>query len=397
MKKRRNPGFTLIELLVVIAIIGVLIALLLPAVQAAREAARRTQCRNHLHQLGLAMHNYHDAHKFFPPGIIAEDMAPDPTTPGVGVCAYVAGEASLNGVVGNGDLASHSGLTLVLPFLEEEPIFTAYNTDLGCAKIENSTSTSSVIQSLLCPSNPRGDQLIDPAYYPVAGAAPTDYVLSVGGTALFTCSSPFALTTNGQLTGFPPENKLAAGAFNVNSNVGIRTMKDGTSNTFMMGEGAGGAQMIAAEGPNGGIYDPNPGMGGATLQGVDQPWSQGYIGMNGQGGFGSVFGSTALNASYEVATLDITNPALAGWTPLKINMNGLRFMKVTSMQASLPTGAPVIDTSTISASPFRSYHTSFAFFLFGDGSVRQIAEIVDARLFVSQSSVAGKELLDSPQ
>ena len=93
----RRRGFTLIELLVVIAIIAVLIALILPAVQMAREAARRTQCKNNLKQLGLAMHNYHDAIGRFPPGVIEDDH--------------------------DSRAAYFTGLHMLLPFLEEVALY----------------------------------------------------------------------------------------------------------------------------------------------------------------------------------------------------------------------------------------------------------------------------------
>lgn len=83
-------GFTLIELLVVIAIIAILVALILPAVQQAREAARRTQCRNNLRQLGVALHNYHDRHRMLPPGYVSlYDGSGNDTGPGWGWCRFL--------------------------------------------------------------------------------------------------------------------------------------------------------------------------------------------------------------------------------------------------------------------------------------------------------------------
>jgi len=104
LHKQRSPkAFTLIELLVVIAIIAVLIALLLPAVQQAREAARRSQCKNNLKQIGLALHNYHDAHQILPPAAI---------NPGSSQSFY-----------GPGEVRNHTGYQMILPFLDLANIY----------------------------------------------------------------------------------------------------------------------------------------------------------------------------------------------------------------------------------------------------------------------------------
>jgi prepilin-type N-terminal cleavage/methylation domain-containing protein len=107
MKSIIRRGFTLIELLVVIAIIAILIALLLPAVQQAREAARRTQCRNNFKQIGVALHNYHDAHKVFPPGWVPMHQPP----------AHPAEQSQL--------ASSWAWGALLLPMLDQAPLYDA--------------------------------------------------------------------------------------------------------------------------------------------------------------------------------------------------------------------------------------------------------------------------------
>ena len=136
MERRR--GFTLIELLVVLAVIGVLIALLLPAVQAAREAARRIQCTNNLKQIGLAVQGYHDAVGTLPLGCaIGRDAANQPLFQGWGVTARI------------------------LPYLEGQAKFNACNFDLPNETPANSTAIGLGTATYLCPSDPKAAQIFD--------------------------------------------------------------------------------------------------------------------------------------------------------------------------------------------------------------------------------------------
>lgn len=145
---RRRSGFTLIELLVVIAIIAVLIALLLPAVQQAREAARRSQCKNNLKQIGLAMHNYHDTANAFPPGAIAGYSI---LAPGNGQGDQERWCAGINWRVS------------ILPYIDQAPLFNKLTFAAGtwfsgyASKTVNNSNVILVgltIPGYLCPSSP---------------------------------------------------------------------------------------------------------------------------------------------------------------------------------------------------------------------------------------------------
>ncbi len=124
---QRREGFTLVELLVVIAIIGILVSLLLPAVQAAREAARRMKCSNNLKQIGLAMHNYESAHGQMPPSRI-EIASP---------------------------WKHHAGWQcMVLPYIEEVPLYEKYQKNLSWFEQGNVPASTTAVQTFLCPSAP---------------------------------------------------------------------------------------------------------------------------------------------------------------------------------------------------------------------------------------------------
>lgn len=350
---------TLVELLVVIAIIGVLVALLLPAIQAARESARRVKCVNRLKQLGLALHNFEGAMGAFPTG---SDVKSDSANPFFK------------------DLAYANGFSLLLPYLENEPLRDVYQNDQPWHYQRPEVAAAQVV-SFVCPSNagkpnPIQEQVVlemakllgSPLADGDGLMGLTDYVLSKGANDAF-CDTPARIDPNER------------GMFEYHISTRAKDIQDGLSKSIAVGEGAGGEQWPLCDAP--GCSQPNEGLPDppAQLAGDPRYARQWWIG--------------AGNAN---ALQQITSLATAGH--LACTLEPLNKWPVTQFLFD-DTADSTICEGTLArggANPhrvpnFRSDHPGGGNFLYADGSVQFVTEDIEMRAYRAASTIAGSETI----
>jgi prepilin-type N-terminal cleavage/methylation domain-containing protein len=248
MKSRlsRAAGFTLVELLVVIAIIGILVALLLPAIQAAREAARRVQCTNNMKQLGLAILNFESAKRQLPPAYTPNYKGPH----FYGTCKG-ASPPSTSTTVASNNKKSHFLLTFILPYMEQQALYDRIDLDQDWFSTTTSPTKGTInrevtavdIPDFLCPSAENRPNTYTTDYYTIVDVNESGYCSRVEALGL-------ARTRRSvdQLEGMLTD-----------SSTSLRKVTDGLSKTFMLFESAGRPNMYRAGGQHVGyMWDASP-------------------------------------------------------------------------------------------------------------------------------------------
>jgi prepilin-type N-terminal cleavage/methylation domain-containing protein/prepilin-type processing-associated H-X9-DG protein len=347
-------GFTLVELLVVMGIIGVLVALLLPAVQTAREAARRIHCANNLKQLGLAAHNYISSNRSLPVGSI------------------VSADAATHGLFGCDGVFANAFVQL-LPYLEQGNLADQY--DFGQTwYFQDGSVAETPIPMLICPScagldNPMHDELMGFLAQTIGSPlgscyGRTDYALSKGASDCF-CSDP---------NNIPASER---GMFDYNMTIRPANITDGLSQTFAMGEAAGGARWLLCQNPGCSapdLPDPIPRFASGPYT-ARQYWIGG-------GNVRRVFQAFRYGSGGHFACT--VEP------PNKRPVVHFLFDDLANLVECR--GSLSNPSNTHRVPNFRSDHPGGSQFLFGDGAVQLISETIDMGAYRAASTIMGGEV-----
>jgi prepilin-type N-terminal cleavage/methylation domain-containing protein/prepilin-type processing-associated H-X9-DG protein len=358
-------GFTLIELLVVIAIIGVLIALLLPAVQSAREAARRAQCTNNLKQIGLATLNFESTYSVLPPGI-----GPYPWYP---LSATNGGRAT--------------PLAQVLPYMENSQIYSAFNLEINIniygTVAENFTAQTTIVEAFTCPSDAETNRIDGYLAY-------ANYMASTGATASMEQGTGFT---------FAEPNSATLGAFNYKMNrtaskylpppaaantpnpdfrkstgVKLAQFRDGTSNTSLFSETRRGKAVSGVLSTSGVLLDDPLNVYILTvLDNYNIPTGGCYYGMP----------NYSTRIYYRGQQYYRTLP-----------QNGYYSHTLTPNSRFFDCGASDFIRSHNAA---RSYHPGGANVVFADGSVHFVKDTINADTWRAAGTRAGGEIISADQ
>lgn len=333
-QRSRLNGFTLVELLVVLAIIGILVAILLPAVQQAREAARRMSCANNLKQIGLAMHLYLDVHRRFPMSYTAKP----------GVTATIGGQWSV--------------LARILPNLEQGNLQSLIDWNLPYSAQVNVATTRVAVY--LCPSEINDDIRVNPATG-IPRDYPANYVVNFGTWKIYD----------------PIDGSGGDGAFHPNSDFTPANFVDGLSNTFCASEAKAYTPYVRNTVDPG----PTPPLSPAFAQGFSGDGC--CIGPTVQQRTGHTEWADGLCQQSGFTTTFPPNtriPYVVGGATYDIDFVSWREGTTTAR-------------TTYAALPARSFHPGIVHALLMDGSARGISNTIDASAWRSLGTRAGAEIL----